>query len=82
MPLEEGMGTHSSILAWRIPWTEEPVGLWSMGLQGAFSSNLLKYSIGYTLSVLVQAIEAHYIIRKAKNAKLYMHVIIPHLIKT
>ena len=33
-PLEEGMGTHSSILAWRIPWTEEPVGLWSMGLQG------------------------------------------------
>lgn len=40
----------------------------------AFSSNLLKYSIGYTLSVLVQVIEAHYIIRKAKNAKLYMHV--------
>ena len=25
-PLEEGMATHSSILAWRIPWTEEPVG--------------------------------------------------------
>ena len=25
-PLEEGMGTHSSILAWRIPWTEEPGG--------------------------------------------------------
>ena len=31
-PLEEGMATHSSILAWRIPWTEEPGGLWSMGL--------------------------------------------------
>ena len=30
-PLEEGMETHSSILAWRIPWTEEPGGLWSMG---------------------------------------------------
>ena len=30
-PLEEGMTTHSSILAWRIPWTEEPSGLWSMG---------------------------------------------------
>ena len=30
-PLEEGMATHSSILAWRIPWTEEPGGLWSMG---------------------------------------------------
>ena len=32
-PLEEGMVTHSSILAWRIPWTEEPDGLQSMGLQ-------------------------------------------------
>ena len=30
-PLEEGMATHSSILAWRIPWTEEPGGLTSMG---------------------------------------------------
>ena len=29
-PLEEGMATHSSILAWRIPWTEEPGGLQSM----------------------------------------------------
>ena len=27
-PLEEGMATHSSILAWRIPWTEEPGGLY------------------------------------------------------
>ena len=32
-PLEEGMATHSSILARRIPWTEEPGGLQSMGLQ-------------------------------------------------
>ena len=31
-PLEEGMATHSSILAWRIPWTEEPGVLQSMGL--------------------------------------------------
>ena len=31
--LEEGMATHSSILAWRIPWTEEPGGLQSIGLQ-------------------------------------------------
>ena len=29
-PLEEGMATHSSILAWRIPWTEEPAGLISL----------------------------------------------------
>ena len=32
-PLEEGMATHSNILAWRIPWTEEPGGLQSMGSQ-------------------------------------------------
>ena len=32
-PLEKEMATHSSILAWRIPWTEEPGGLRSMGLQ-------------------------------------------------
>ena len=30
-PLEKGMATHSSILAWRSPWTEEPGGLQSMG---------------------------------------------------
>ena len=32
-PLEEGMATHSSVLAWRIPRTEEPGGLQSMGSQ-------------------------------------------------
>ena len=32
-PLEEGMATHSSILVWRIPMTEEPSGLQSMGSQ-------------------------------------------------
>ena len=31
-PLEKGTATHSSILAWRIPWTEEPGGLQSMGV--------------------------------------------------
>ena len=30
-PLEKGMVTHSSILAWKVPWTEEPGGLQSMG---------------------------------------------------
>ena len=32
-PLEEGMATHSSILAWKIPWTEQPGGLQSVELQ-------------------------------------------------
>ena len=33
-PLEKGMATHSSILAWKIPWTEESGGLHSIVLQG------------------------------------------------
>ena len=32
-PLEQGMATHSSILDWRIPWTEEPGGLPSIGVE-------------------------------------------------
>ena len=32
-PLEEGMATHSSVLAWEIPWTEDPGGLQSVGSQ-------------------------------------------------
>ena len=45
-PLEEGMATHSSILAWRIPRTEEPGGLQSIGSQRAGHdwSNLAQYS--------------------------------------
>ena len=34
-PLKQGMATHSSILAWKIPWTEEPGGLQSLGSQRA-----------------------------------------------
>ena len=46
-PLEEGMATHSNILAWRIPWTEEPGGLSSMGSQrvGHTESSNLAHSI-------------------------------------
>ena len=44
-PLEKEMATHSSILAWEIPWTEEPGGLQPMGLQrvghdGAHTHNI------------------------------------------
>ena len=38
-PLEKGMVTHSSILAWRIPWTEEPSGLQPMGSKRVGLSN-------------------------------------------
>ena len=45
--LEEGMATHSSILAWRIPWTEEPGRLESMGLQRVRHDWATKHSIAH-----------------------------------
>ena len=38
-PLEKGMATHSTILAWRIPWSEKPGRLQSMGLQSQIQVN-------------------------------------------
>ena len=40
-PLEEGMATHSSILAWRIPWTEEPGRVQSIGSQSLTGLNVM-----------------------------------------
>ena len=42
-PLEKGMATHSNILAWRIPWTEEPGRLQSKGLQRAGHDKAIKH---------------------------------------
>ena len=42
-PLEEGMATHSSILSWRIPWTEEPGRLQSMGSKRVRHNGATKY---------------------------------------
>ena len=42
-PLEKEMATHSSILAWRIPWTEEPGGLQSMGSQRVGHDRVTKH---------------------------------------
>ena len=47
-PLEKGMATHSNILAWRIPWTEEPGGLQSMGLQESDMTEVTKYTCTHT----------------------------------
>ena len=43
-PLEKGMATNSSILAWRIPWTEEPGGLLSMGHEESDTTERLTQS--------------------------------------
>ena len=42
-PLEKGMATHSSTLAWRIPWTEGPGGLQSMGSRGSDTTEQLHF---------------------------------------
>ena len=47
-PLEEGMATHSGILVWRIPWTEEPYGLQSMGLQRVGHDRETEHSVPST----------------------------------
>ena len=44
-PLEEGTVTHSSILAWEIPWTEEPGGLQSMGSQESDTTERLNHRV-------------------------------------
>ena len=46
-PLEKGMATHSSILAWRIPWTEEPGRLQSMGLEESDMTERLTLSLSF-----------------------------------
>ena len=51
-PLEKEMATHSCILDWRIPWTEEPVGLQSMGLQRVGQTECLSTAQTYDLTIL------------------------------
>ena len=60
-PLEEGVAIHSSILAWRIPWTEEPGGLQSEGLQRVrhdWATNTFnRYCVGFKVNQeLVQTV--------------------------
>ena len=42
--LEEGTATHSSVLAWRVPWTEEPGGLQSMGSQESDTTEVTEHA--------------------------------------
>ena len=52
-PLEKGMATHSSILAWRIPWTEEPGGLHSTGSQRVGHDWATSLSLSFTFEGLL-----------------------------
>ena len=44
-PLEKETATHASILAWEIPWTEKPGGLWSLGSQSDMSEHTHRWII-------------------------------------
>ena len=50
-PVEKGMVTHSSILAWRILWTEEPGGLQSMGGKESDTTERLTHTLTYAKNV-------------------------------
>ena len=54
-PLEKEMATHSSILAWRIPWTEEACGLQSMGKD--IKVSVIKFSVLFISSCLKSILE-------------------------
>ena len=55
-PLEKEMGPHSSILAWKIPWTGEPGWLQSMGLQRAGHNSVTKQQQNSLLRVMVSVL--------------------------
>ena len=57
-PLEKEMATHSSILAWRIPWTEEPGGLQSMGSQRVGHNWATSLSLSHTSKVMLKILQA------------------------
>ena len=56
-PLEKGMATHSSILAWRTPWTEDPGGLQSLGLQSL--TRLSDWQLSTLTSQLIPPLHVH-----------------------
>ena len=71
-PLEKEMVTHSSILAWRIPWTEKPGRVQSMGLQSW--TRLSDFTILYTISIYIVLLT---ISIKISNRKLCSYLTIP-----
>ena len=62
-PLEEGMATHSSPLAWRIPWMEEPGGLQSMGQQRVRHDYVTNFQLSYSLYVIYGSAQPHLLSR-------------------
>ena len=57
-PLEKEMAVHSSTIAWKIPWTEEPGTLQSMGRKELDMTERLHFKCVYTLVALIMKIES------------------------
>ena len=66
-PLEEEMATHSSILAWRIPWTEKPDGLQSMGSQKSQTQQNLLSTHGINRNCLYYCLSFPIILKLFSN---------------
>ena len=58
-PQEKGMATHSSILAWEVPWTEKPGGLQSMRLQRVGLNWVADTSLHLKFKVLTYVLQSH-----------------------
>ena len=74
-PLEEGMATHSSILAWRIQWTKEPGGLQSKGLQRVKHNWAQCHALFFYLFIIIDIIDKYIFSIKIKyetwNTKIF-----------
>ena len=76
-PLEKATASHSNILAWRIPWTEEPGGLQSMGLQRV-RHNWVTLSLSFMLMVCVyMSVSVDWLIPGRLQSSLYEQVLSP-----
>ena len=71
--LEEGIATHSSILAWRIPWAEEIVGLWPIGLQSDGWSDLLCSTYEELILVQLSWVQPFSIVRLSLTSQTAEH---------
>ena len=72
-PLEKGMATHSSILAWRIPWTKEPGGLQSMGVTKSWTWLSEQYFLSTTLNNMETFIHKYLNLRQCLLTSAHEH---------
>ena len=76
-PLEEEMATHSNILAWKIPWTEEPGGLQSVGSQRVDTTKQLSTHTcmqGRCVEVLYPSKNSGHFILHPQHMHMHMHI--------